>query len=366
MASIPLLDLKTQYMELREEMLAAADEVLSSGAYVLGPKVKQFEQEIAAYCGAKHAIGCASGTDALLLCLMALDVGPGDEVILPTYTFFATAGVVARLRATPVFVDVDPVHYNIDPEALERAFTERTRAVIPVHLYGQCAPLAPIMEMCESRGVPVIEDAAQSLGAKYRDKMSGTIGRFGCFSFYPTKNLGGYGDGGMVVTDSDADADLLQRLRVHGARPKYHHAVVGTNSRLDAIQAAFLSIKLKHLDAWADARRKHAAYYAEKFAGTGVTAPSEHPDCRHVYNQFVIRVPNRDALVKTLKEAGIGSEIYYPVPMHVQECFRHLGGKEGDLPVSEKAARETLSIPVHPGMTTEMMDTVVDTVLRTL
>jgi dTDP-4-amino-4,6-dideoxygalactose transaminase len=366
MSSIPLLDLKRQYGELREELLAAADEVLSSGAYVLGPHVKKLEGEIAAYCGAKHAVGCASGTDALLLCLMAMDVGPGDEIVLPTYTFFATAGVVARLRATPVFVDIDPVHYNVDPASVEKVLTDRTKAVMPVHLYGQCAPLAPLMDMCESRGISVIEDAAQSLGAKYRGKMSGTIGRFGCFSFYPTKNLGGYGDGGMIVTDSDEDADLLRRLRVHGARPKYHHALVGTNSRLDAIQAAFLSVKLKHLDTWANARREHAAYYVEKFAGTGVTTPSEHPDCHHVYNQFVIRVPNRDALMATLKEKGIGSEIYYPVPMHVQECFGDLGGKEGDHPVSEKAARETLSIPVHPDMTREAMDTVVETILATL
>lgn len=366
MAPIPLLDLKTQYAELREELLAAADETLASGAYVLGPKVKAFEADVSAYCGAKHAIACASGTDALLLCLMALDVGPGDEVILPTYTFFATAGVVSRLRAKPVFVDVDPVHYNLEPSQVESAITDRTKAVFPVHLYGQCAPLAPIMEICESRGVTVIEDAAQSLGAKYRGKMSGTIGRFGCFSFYPTKNLGGYGDGGMIVTDSDADADLLMRLRVHGARPKYHHALVGTNSRLDAIQAAFLAVKLKHLDAWAAARREHAAYYAEKFAGTAVTAPGEHPDCHHVYNQYVIRVSDRDGVMNALKQAGIGSEIYYPIPMHLQECFRDLGGTVGDHPVSEKAAKETLSIPVHPGLTSEAMDTVAATVLSAL
>lgn len=360
---IPLLDLKGQYKALETELHAAMKDVLESGAYVLGPAVRGFEARVAEYVGTKHAVGVASGTDALLLCLMARNVGPGDEVILPTYTFFATAGVVHRLGATPVFVDVDPIHYNIDVEGLEAAITERTKAVIPVHLYGQCAPMAPIMELCASKGIPVIEDAAQAIGASYRGKNAGTIGDFGCFSFYPTKNLGGYGDGGMITTDSDEDADLLNRLRVHGARPKYIHAMVGVNSRLDALQAAVLGVKLPHLDAWAEGRRKNADYYREKFAGTQVQAPTEHEDCHHVYNQFVIAIQNRDDVITALKEKGIGCEIYYPLPMHLQECFADLGYKKGQLPVSEKAAETTLSIPVFPEMTNEMQDEVVATVL---
>jgi dTDP-4-amino-4,6-dideoxygalactose transaminase len=366
MASIPLLDLKTQYESLREDLLAAVEDVFTSGAYVLGPKVKAFEEQIASYCGTKHGVGVASGTDALLVSLMAVGVGPGDEVILPTYTFFATAGVVHRLGAKPVFVDIDPVHYNIDPESMAKAITDRTKAVIPVHLYGQCAPMAPIMEMCEARNIAVVEDAAQALGAKYRDRMSGSIGQFGCFSFYPTKNLGGYGDGGMITTNSDETADLLRRLRVHGARPKYIHAIVGTNSRLDPMQAVLLAVKLPHLNGWAEKRRQHADYYRQKFAGTPVVAPTEHPDCYHVYNQFVIRIPNRDKVMATLKEAGIGSEIYYPLSMHRQECFRDLGYREGDLPVSERASKETLSIPVHPGLKESDMDQVVETILGAL
>jgi len=362
--AIPLLDLKGQYRAMREEILHAIDEVLASGAYILGPKVQALETEVAAYVGAKHAIAVASGTDALLLALMARNVGPGDEVICPTYTFFATAGVVHRLGATPVFVDIDPVHYNIDLKGLERAITPRTKAVIPVHLFGQSAPMAPIMDLCASRGITVIEDAAQAIGARYRGRPVGAVGDFGCFSFYPTKNLGGYGDGGMIVTSSDADAELLRRLRVHGAKPKYIHGVVGVNSRLDAVQAVVLSIKLRHLDAWADKRREHAAYYQKKFAGSTVKTPSAHPDCHHVFNQFVIQTPQREAVIAALNAAGIGNEIYYPLPMHLQKCFEHLGYREGQLPVSERAAKETLSIPVFPEMTTAMMDEVVATVLK--
>jgi dTDP-4-amino-4,6-dideoxygalactose transaminase len=349
---------------MREDILQAIDEVLTSGTYILGPKVQALEEQVAAYVGAKHAISVASGTDALLLALMARNVGPGDEVIVPTYTFFATAGVVHRLGATPVFVDIDPVHYNIDLKGLERALTPRTKAVVPVHLFGQSAPMGPIMDLCRSRGITVIEDAAQAIGASYRGTRVGTIAEFGCFSFYPTKNLGGYGDGGMIVTSSDTDAELLKRLRVHGAKPKYIHGLVGINSRLDAIQAVVLSIKLPHLDAWADKRREHADYYRKKFEGTGVQTPQQHPDCHHVYNQFVIQVPNRAAVIAALKAAGIGNEIYYPLPMHLQECFAHLGYKKGQLPVSERAANETLSIPVFPEMTPAMLDEVVATVTK--
>lgn len=274
MSPIPLLDLKKQYADLENEIAIAVRDVLESGAYVLGPKVKAFEDQVAAYCGVKHAIGVASGTDALLLALMAEGVGPGDEVILPTYTFFATAGVVHRLGATPVFVDVDPVHYNVTAADIEAKITGKTKAVIPVHLFGQSAPMGPIMDVCKKRNVVVIEDAAQAIGAKYEGRMAGTIGDYGCYSFYPTKNLGGYGDGGMIVTNSDERADLLRQLRVHGARPKYIHAMVGVNSRLDALQAAILSVKLPHLDAWADKRRKHAATYQKRFAGTKVTRPA--------------------------------------------------------------------------------------------
>jgi dTDP-4-amino-4,6-dideoxygalactose transaminase len=360
---IPLLDLKGQYKAMETELQAAIAGVLESGAYVLGPAVRDFEAQVAEYVGTKHAIGVASGTDALLLCLMARDVGPGDEVILPTYTFFATAGVVHRLGATPVFVDIDPVHYNIDVEALDAAITERTKAVIPVHLFGQCAPMAPILELCRSKNIAVIEDAAQAIGSAYRGKNAGSIAEFGCFSFYPTKNLGGYGDGGMITTDSDAYADLLGRLRVHGARPKYIHQLVGVNSRLDAIQAAILSVKLPHLDRWAEGRRKHADYYRHLFAGTVVKTPSEAEGCHHVYNQFVIAVSNRPDVMAALGEKGIGCEIYYPLPMHLQECFAYLGYKKGQMPVAEKAAETSLSIPVFPEMTTKMQDEVVATIL---
>ncbi len=366
MSGVPLLDLKTQYQTLREEILATIDAVLSSGTYVLGPRVKIFEEQIAEYCGVKHAIGVASGTDALLLALMALGVGRDDEVVLPTYTFFATAGVVHRLGARPVFVDIDPRTYNLDPAGLEAALSPRTKAVIPVHLFGQCAVMGPITDFCDGRGIPVIEDAAQALGAAYRSVKAGALGRFGCFSFYPTKNLGGYGDGGMITTDSDDLADLLRRLRVHGARPKYIHALVGVNSRLDAIQAAVLGVKLRHLDEWAAGRRAHAAFYRERFRDTPVETPIEESECHHVYNQFVIRVPNRDAVMERLKAAGIGTEVYYPLPMHLQECFRYLGHGDGDLPHSEKASRESLSIPVYPEMTDGMLETVADTILRSL
>jgi dTDP-4-amino-4,6-dideoxygalactose transaminase len=365
-SKIPLLDLGAQYETLRGELLSAVEEVLASGAYILGPRVTALEERVAEYCAVKHAIGVASGSDALLLALMALDVRPGDEVIVPTYTFFATAGVVSRLRATPVFVDIDPGTYNLDPDGVAQAITDRTRAVIPVHLFGQCAAMDAILDLCTDREIAVIEDAAQAIGSRFRGRPAGSMGTMGCFSFYPTKNLGGFGDGGMITTESDETADLLRRLRVHGARPKYVHGVVGVNSRLDALQAALLLVKLPHLDRWAEARREHARFYTERFRGTAVQAPVEDPEGAHVFNQYVIRVPNRDRVAASLKEQGIGTEVYYPLPMHMQECFRYLGYAEGDLPQAERASKETLSIPVHPGLTREQLERVAGAVLAAL
>ena len=358
--NVPLLDLKAQYGAIREDVRRAVDGVMDSQYFILGPEVAALEEEVAAYVGAPHAIGCASGTDALLLALMALDVGPGDEVITSPFTFFATAGSIWRLGATPVFVDIEAETFNIDPEAVGAATTDKTKAVIPIHLFGQCAEMGPLLDAAGD--IPVIEDAAQALSAAYRGTRAGAIGTIGCFSFFPSKNLGGFGDGGMLTTGDDTLAERLRRLRVHGAEKKYYHGEVGLNSRLDALQAAVLRVKLPHLDGWSDARAANAARYGELLAGASVTTPVARDHCRHVYNQYTLRVPNRDAVMAGLKDRGIGCAIYYPVPLHLQQCFAALGYREGDLPVSERAAAEVLSIPVYPDLTGEMQQYVADAV----
>ncbi|HKB78826.1 MAG TPA: DegT/DnrJ/EryC1/StrS family aminotransferase [Thermoanaerobaculia bacterium] len=350
---IPLLDLKAQYATIRDEVLRVTNEVYESQIFILGKKVEEFERDFAAYCRSTHAVGVSSGTDALLVALMALGIGPGDEVIMPAYSFFATAGVVARLGATPVFVDVSLDDYNIDPDLIEAKITKRTKAIMPVHLYGQCADMARI-----DFGIPIVEDAAQAVGAEYHGKRAGTLGAMGCFSFFPSKNLGGFGDSGAVTTDDQALAGKLLDLRVHGMRPKYYHREIGGNFRIDALQAAILHVKLPHLDSWSEGRRRNAAIYAELFEGLeGIMLPREMPGRHHVYNQFVVRFPEgRDRVMAHLKEAGIGCEIYYPLTLPEQECFAHL--RAGSFPNSEAAARQTLAIPVYPELTRAQMETV--------
>jgi dTDP-4-amino-4,6-dideoxygalactose transaminase len=366
MMKVPLLDLRAQYESLREETRAAVDRVLESQGFVLGADVRALEEEIAAYTGARHAIGCASGSDALLLALMALDVKAGDEVVTTPYSFFATAGSIARLGARPVFVDIEPRTYNIDVNRIEAAITERTRALLPVHLYGQCAEMDALASVAARHNLPMIEDAAQAIGAEDASRGAGSLGQIGCFSFYPTKNLGGAGDGGMLSTNDDRVAARLRSLRVHGEASKYHHREIGFNSRLDTLQAAVLRVKLPRLDAWSDARARHAARYRELFTDAGlleeIGLPFEREGARHIYNQYVVRVGagRRDALIKHLKSAGVGTEVYYPVPLHLQECFRYLGYQEGDFPEAERAARETLALPVYPELTQEQQRYVVE------
>jgi dTDP-4-amino-4,6-dideoxygalactose transaminase len=323
------------------------------------------EREIADYSQCEFGVGVSSGSDALLIALMAINLKPGDEVVTTPYTFFATAGAVARLGGKPIFVDVDPHTYNIDPAAIESVITDRTRAIIPVHLYGQMADMGPVMEIANRHNLFVIEDAAQAIGSEWHGKRAGSIGHFGCFSFFPSKNLGGFGDGGMVTSNDPKLADQLKLLRNHGYRPKYYNKVVGGNFRLDAIQAAVLRVKLKYLDQWTAARQRNAQLYRELFDKakvSDVVLPAELPDVRHIYNQFVIRNNRRDALMSFLKERKIGTEIYYPVPMHLQECFSYLGHRKGDFPESERAAEETLALPIYPELSEEMIATVVDTI----
>jgi len=357
---VPLLDLKAQYLSIKAEVDAAIGEVMESQHFILGPKVEQCEEAIARYSGCLHAIGMSSGSDALLTCLMAENIGPGDEVISSTYTFFATAGAIARLGATPVFVDIDPATYNLDVSQIASRVTDKTRAIIPVHLYGQMADMDATMRVAEKYGLIVIEDAAQAIGAEHRGRRAGSIGHYGCFSFFPSKNLGAAGDGGMVVTQDAQRAEKLRCLRGHGAKPKYHHKVIGGNFRLDAIQAAVVSAKLPHLDGWTEARQRNAKRYDKLFAEAGLTSaeqerarvilPTVKTD-RHIFNQYVIRISRRDELQAALKQRGIGTEVYYPVPMHLQECFAYLGIGEGALPESERAAKESLAIPIHPELT---------------
>ena len=363
---VPLLDLKAQYATIRNEILAAVSEVLESQLCIGGPKVSQLEEKIAALSDCRYAVGTSSGTDAILNSLMSLDIGPGDEVITTSFTFFATVGCIVRVGARPVFVDIDPMTFNINPELTESVVTPKTKAIMPVHLFGQMADMDPIMEIAHKYNLAVIEDAAQSITSTYKDKKAGSIGTVGCFSFFPSKNLGGAGDGGMVVTNDEQLYNRMKIVRNHGANPKYYHKYVGGNFRLDAVQAAVLLVKLPHLDEWSEARRRNAAFYNEKFAGTTVKTPYISPDCVSIYNQYVIRVPKRDQLFAYLKEKGIGCEIYYPHPMHLQECFKYLGYKKGCFPETEKAAREVLAIPIYPELTDEMKDYVAETVMSFL
>jgi dTDP-4-amino-4,6-dideoxygalactose transaminase len=355
--SVPALNLKAQYQSIRDEIEPVVREILESQMFVLGPEVTRLEAEVADYCGAASGIGCASGSDALLLPLLAIDIGPGDEVITTPYTFFATAGSIWRTGAKPVFVDIEPDTFNIDPVRIEAAITPRTRAIIPVHLFGQVAEMGPIQEIARRHGLTVLEDAAQAIGSAYHGTRAGTLGDVAAFSFYPSKNLGGFGDGGMVTTNHPQLARRITRLRVHGMEPKYHHHEVGFNSRLDAFQAAVLRVKLRHLDAWTSLRRDVADRYRNLFASHGleemVGLPIERQGNFHVYNQFVIRVPAflRDSLRDYLTARKIGSEIYYPIPLHLQVCFASLGHKPGDFPHSEAAARETIALPIYAELT---------------
>jgi dTDP-4-amino-4,6-dideoxygalactose transaminase len=388
MMNVPLLDLKAQYRTIREEVTKALQEVVEEQYFILGPKVVDLEEKIAAYTGSRYGIGVSSGSDALLICLMAEGIGPGHEVITTPYSFFATAGVVSRLGAMPVFVDIEPDTYTINPDLIEERITERTRAIIPVHLYGQCADMDRIFEIAQQKNLTVIEDAAQAIGAEYASKLpfprvcrAGSMGEYGCFSFFPTKNLGGFGDGGMVVTDDPERFEKLRILRVHGSKPKYYHAFVGGNFRLDAIQAAVLSAKLPHLDTWTAKRQENAARYDDMLQATGLVDKGlirppkpvwkgtvSNPETQsaiahyHIYNQYVIATPRRDELRAYLSDKGIGTEIYYPVPLHLQECFTDLGYKEGMCPISEEAAKTSLALPVYPELAPDQQEYVIDSI----
>jgi dTDP-4-amino-4,6-dideoxygalactose transaminase len=360
---VPMLDVNRQNQPLLAEIERAVGEVAQSGAFVHGPACRKFEEAMAAYCGVEHAIGCASGSDALLLALMALDIGPGDEVVIPSFTFFATAGAVWRLGARPVFADILPGTFNIDPADVARKVTARTKAVMPVHLFGQCAAMDELR--AAAGAAPLIEDAAQAIGAEYRGVRAGALGLMGCFSYYPTKNLGAWGDAGLITTGDAALAARLRVLRDHGQSPRYHHALVGLNSRLDAVQAAVLGVKLSRLDDWAAGREQNARRYAAQLARLGLDRqlglPQVAPECVSVWNQFTVRVPSgrRDALQQHLADRKIGSAVYYPIPLHLQKCFAPLGYQRGSLPASEQAADEVLSLPIFPEMTRSEQDAVI-------
>jgi dTDP-4-amino-4,6-dideoxygalactose transaminase len=366
---VPFLDLKAQYQKIKKDIDQAINEVVSEQHFILGPKVEALEETIAAYSSARYGVGVASGSDALALSLLALDIGFGDEVITTPFTFFATAGSISKIGAKPVFVDIDPKTYNLDPKKIEERITSATKAIMPVHLFGQCADMEPLKELARGHDLWVIEDAAQAIGSDYtRDSAPpqrvGSIGDVGCFSFYPSKNLGGFGDGGMVTTNDDELARRLKLLRVHGASSKYYYQCIGVNSRLDALQAAVLLAKFRYLEEWTNRRRENAAYYNQLFEKSdyqslGIEIPHVQYNNRHIYNQYVIRVPQRDALREFLTQEGIGTDIYYPLPLHLQECYRDLGYKEGDFPHAEKAARDTLALPIYPELTRKQQEYVV-------
>jgi dTDP-4-amino-4,6-dideoxygalactose transaminase len=382
MTNVPLLDLKTQFAQIRAEVMPAIDQVCASQHFILGDQVRALEEEVARYCAASAGVGVSSGTDALLLALMALGIGPGDEVITAPFTFFATAGTIARTGARPVFCDIDPVTFNVSPAAVQtfiddtcvereglinRATGGRIKALMPVHLYGQCADMDPLMAIARRHRLKVIEDAAQAIGSEYKNGVrAGSIGDVGCFSFFPSKNLGAFGDAGLCTTNDAELAETLRVLRVHGGKPKYFHAVIGGNFRIDELQAAVLRVKLKYLDGWTDGRQRNAAYYDAAFADAGLGEKLRTPlavaGYRHIFNQYVVRAQNRDALRARLTERGIGSEIYYPVPLHLQKCFAYLNYQAGDFPQSERAAAETLALPIYPELTEAQLAHVVATI----
>ncbi|MFQ5597673.1 MAG: DegT/DnrJ/EryC1/StrS family aminotransferase [Nitrospiria bacterium] len=373
---VPLLDLHAHHAPIKDEIFKVFESVFQSQAYILGPEVAKLEASIAAYCGVDHAIGVSSGTDALLISLMSLGIGTGDEVITSTYTFFATGGAIARVGAKPVFVDIDPESYNIAPEKIGQAVTDKTKAIIPVHLYGQVADMEAISGISKKHGLKIIEDAAQAIGAEYQDgRRAGSFGDLGCFSFFPSKNLGALGDGGMVVTNDSALAERVRKMRVHGGHPKYYHKMIGGNFRLDSLQAGVVNVKLQYLDRWTARRRENAKRYVALFQKSGLIekialglpkAVYAGTRCKHdhIYNQFVIRVPDRDTLREFLKKEEIGNEVYYPIPLHLQACFQNLGYKAGDCPEAERAAHETIALPIFPELTPEIQGVVVDAIKR--
>jgi dTDP-4-amino-4,6-dideoxygalactose transaminase len=379
-APIPMLDLKAQYRTIQPQVEAAVHRVLESQHFILGPEVESFERDLASYVGCRYAIGVASGSDALLVSLMALDIEPGDEIITTPYTFFATAGAVARLGARPIFMDIDPRSYNIDPQAVTDYLRgqhpvlndssrfdhdpRRVKGLMPVHLFGQCADMKPLLDLARRHDIPLIEDAAQALGARYQGCAAGTMGRFGCFSFFPSKNLGAAGDGGAIVTDEGGLAEKVRMLRAHGSKPKYIHPLIGLNSRLDALQAAILRVKLPYLDRWTAARQTAAARYDDLLRDHALQLPWCRPVDRHIFNQYVVRTDRRDEALAAMKAARIGCEIYYPRPMHLQDCFRYLGYRPGDLPHAEAAARETLALPIFPEIELAQQERVVRTLRR--
>ena len=356
---VPMLDLKAQYASIKAEIDAVVADVFASQQFRGGPHSDAFESAVAAYVGARHAIGVASGTDAIYLALKALDLRPGDEVITTPFTFFATAGAIVNAGGTPVFADIDPVTYTIDPERIASRISERTRVIMPVHLYGHCADMDAVSAIAEQHGLPIIEDTAQAIGALYKGKPAASMGLMGALSFYPTKNLGAAGEGGMILTSDDATAQRLRMLRCHGANTLYVHEIVGTNSHLHALQAAVLNVKLRHLDNWNAARRAHAARYTEALGAIpGIVTPVERPDCTHVYHQYVVRVPQRDACRKLFSERGIGCGVFYPVPLHRQQCFAGLD-RAADCPVADAASREVLALPIYPELTPAQIDEVI-------
>lgn len=365
--NVPLLDLQAQYASLRDDLRPAIERVLESQRFVLGDEVRRLESSVAEYCQARYAVGCASGSDSLLLALMALDVGSGDEIVTTPFSFFATGSCIARLGARPVFVDIDPATYNLDVSQVADVITPRTKAIIPVHIYGQCAEMDPLLALGERHGIPVVEDAAQAIGATDHGRLAGSMGAIGCFSFYPTKNLGGAGDGGIITTNDEQLEQRLKRLRTHGGITEYMHNEVGINSRLDELQAAVLNVKLPHLDTWSNQRAQRAAVYTELLEQANlsfeVTTPFVRPDCRHIFHQYVIRVPRyRDRLMEHLKERGVGTKVYYPIPLHLQECFSYLGYKQGAFPEAERAAAETFALPAYPELSEEQQAYVVDAI----
>ena len=363
--AVPLLDLKAQYATIREEIRAAVERVLESQQFVLGPEVEAFEREIAAYSRCRYGIGVSSGTDALLVALMAIDIRPDDEIITSPYTFFASVGSIARLGARPVFVDIDPLTYNLDPTRIEAAITLRTRAIIPIHLFGQIADMDPVLEIAARRNLFLIEDAAQAIGAEYKGKRAGSLGHLGCSSFFPSKNLGGYGDGGLVTTNDAQLAQRVRQLRSHGEQSRYEHTQVGGNFRLDALQAAVLRVKLRHVDAWTAARQRNADTYRRLFASQElgeISLPVEAPQRRHVYHQFIVQSAHRDALLATLQRQGIGAAVYYPTPLHLQPCFTSLHYQRGAFPHSEYAAGHSLALPIYPELTPAMQEEVVQAI----